>query len=184
MQNSERTMIDDGDLELLEALLDNELTAQQSEQLRTRLANEPELAAELEHLRAERTLRAEMFSSLEGGEEAVVERILAKVGPAVPDVSGRAGPTRLRLKYAMAAAALIAIGFLVGWMGATGGKSNVSASQAPYKVEILDESGQVMAVQKFQSLEKAREFSDDLQQWQIRQERLLNGQVTVESAKF
>ena len=84
----------------------------------------------------------------------------------------------------MAAAALIAVGFLVGWMGATGGKSNASAGEAPYRVEILDESGQVMAVQKFGSLEKAREFSDDLQQWQIRQERLLNCQVTVESAKF
>jgi len=51
-------------------------------------------------------------------------------------------------------------------------------------VQIVDESGQVMAVQKFQSLEKAREFSNDLQQWQIRQERLLNGQVTVQSAKY
>src|SRR2546423_9630610 len=98
MQNSERTMIDDGDLEVVEALLDNELTGQQSEQLRTRLRSEPGLAAELEHLRAERTLRAEMFSSLEGGEEAVVDRILAQVGPAVPDVSGTAGPTRFRLK--------------------------------------------------------------------------------------
>src|SRR2546421_1440258 len=174
MQNSERIMIDDGDLELLEALLDNELTAQQSEQLRTRLASEPALAAELEHLRAERKLRAEMFSSLEGGEEAVVEKILAQVGPAVPDASGRAGHTRFRLRYAMAAAALIAIGFLVGWMGATGGKSNLSASEAPYRVEILDESGQVMAVPTFQTLEKAREFSGDLQQWQIRQGRLLN----------
>jgi anti-sigma factor RsiW len=177
-------MIDDGDFELLEALLDDELTAQQSEQLRTRLAHEAGLAAELEHLRAERKLRAEMFSSLEGGEEAVVEKILAQVGPVLPDVSARARPARFRLRYAMAAAALIAIGFLVGWMGATGGKSNASASEMPYRVEILDESGQVMAVQKFQSLEKAREFSDDLQQWQIRQERLLNGQVTVESVKF
>src|SRR5258706_12317031 len=115
MQNSERTMIDDGDLELLEALLDNELTAQQSEQLRARVASEPGLAAELEHLRAERKLRAEMFSSLEGGEEAVVGRIMTAVR-----ASGTAGPavatksTRFRLRYAMAAAALIAIGFLAG----------------------------------------------------------------------
>jgi hypothetical protein len=104
-------------------------------------------------------------------------------------MSGTAGPTvaaktRLRLRYAMAAAALIAIGFLVGWMGATGGKSNVSAGEAAYRVEILDESGQVMAVQKFGSLEKAREFSEDLRQWQIRQERLLNGRVTVHAANY
>ncbi|HEV8291363.1 MAG TPA: hypothetical protein VGP94_05550 [Tepidisphaeraceae bacterium] len=180
MHNSERNMIEDGDLELLEALLDNELTAEQSEQLRARLANEPALAAELERLRSERKLRAEMFSSLEGGEEAVVERALSQI-----DVrQERRSQQVRRLRYAMAAAALIVIGFLVGWMGATGGKSNAIAGEAPYRVEIVDESGQVMAVQKFQSLEKAQEFSNDLQQWQIRQERLLNGQVTVHSAKY
>jgi hypothetical protein len=161
------------------------LTPAQDLQLRDRLTSEPTLATDLEHLRAERKVRAEMFSSLEGGEEAVVDRILSAAR-----ISGIAGPavvtksTRFRLRYAMAAAALIAIGFLVGWMGATGGKSNANASEAPYRVELLDESGQVMAVQKFQSLEKAQEFSDDLQQWQIRQERLLNGRVTVESAKY
>jgi|SRR5882672_4231148 len=190
MQNSQipTSPIEDGDIELLEAFLDDELTPAQSLLLRDRLASEPNLAGELEQLRAERKLRANMFLGLEGGEEAIVERILAQVGPAVPDVaakvSDRAGPTRLRLRYAMAAAACIVLGFLIGWMGAAGGKSNARASEAPYRVEILDESGQVMAVQKFQSLEKAREFSDDLQQWQIRQERLLNGQVTVHSAKY
>ena len=165
MQGSETNMIDDGDLELLEAFLDDELTPAQDLQLRDRLTSEPTLASELEHLRAERKLRATMFSSLEGGEEGVVDRILSAA-------------------RTMAAAALIAIGFLVGWMGATGGKSNAIAGEAPYKVEILDESGHVMAVQKFQSLQKAQEFSDDLQQWQIRQERLLSGQVTVQSAKY
>ena len=64
------------------------------------------------------------------------------------------------------------------------GLSPAKASEAPYQVQIVDESGQVMAVQKFPSLEKAREFSDDLQQWQIRQERLLNLQVTVHSGRF
>jgi hypothetical protein len=185
MHNSERNMIEDGDAELLEGLLDKELTAAQSEKLLGRLANEPKLAAELEHLRTERKLRAEMFSSLEGGEEAVVERILARAGADdAGKTSGIAGPTRFRLRYAMAAAACVVIGFLIGWMGATGGKSNVSAGEAPYQVKIVDESGQVLAVQKFQSLEKAMEFSDDLQQWQIRQERLLNGEVPVHSAKY
>jgi anti-sigma factor RsiW len=180
MHNSERNMIAESDVELLEASLDGELTAGESEALRTRLANEPALAVELEHLRAERKVRAEMFASLEGGEEAVVKRALSQM-----DVrQERRSQQVRRLRYAMAAAALIAIGFLVGWMGATGGKSNANASEPPYRVEILDDSGQVMAVQKFQSLEKAREFSDDLQQWQIRQERLLNGQVTVRSAKY
>jgi hypothetical protein len=39
-----------------------------------------------------------------------------------------------------------------------------------------------MAVQKFQSLEKAREFPEDLQQWQVRQQRLLSGEVTMQSS--
>jgi anti-sigma factor RsiW len=182
MHNSEANMIDDADLQLLEAMLDSELPAQQSEALAARLSKEPRLLAALEHLRSERKLREEMFSSLEGGEEPVVEKILANVGPALPDIARR--PAKFRLRYAMAAAACVVIGFLIGWMGATGGRSNVSASEAPYRVEILDETGQVMAVQKFQSLEKAREFSNDLQQWQIRQERILNGQVTVHSAKY
>ena len=180
MHNSEGNMIADGDIELLEAFLDGELTAGQGEGLRTRLANEPKLAGEFKQLEAERKLRAEMFSSLEGGEEAVVERALSQI-----DVQHeRRLQVARRWRFAMAAAALIIIGFMVGWMGAIGGKSNAIASEPPYRVEILDESGQVMAVQKFQSLDKAREFSNDLQQWQIRQERLLNGQVTVRSAKY
>src|SRR5258706_6811223 len=184
MQNSQisTSPIDDGDIELLEAFLDDEMTPAQDLRLRERLASEPELAVELEHLRAERKLRAEMYLGLEGGEEMVVERALAQIHKVDGRDQRRVQQVR-RLRYAMAAAALIAIGFLIGWMGATGGKSNVSASEA-YRVEILDESGQVMAVQKFQSLEKAREFSEDLQQWQIRQERLLNCQVTVHSAKY
>ena len=172
-------MIQDADVELLEMLLDGELAAGQSEELSARLASEPNLAAELEKLRAERDVRSKMFLSLEGGEEVVVDRILSAARP-----SGRAGPTRFRIRYAMAAAACVIIGFLVGWMGAMGGKSNVSANPAPYRVELVDESGQVMAVQKFASLEKAREFSDDIRQWQVIQERLLNGQVTRQSDKY
>ena len=175
MHNSERNMIEDGDLELLEAMLDNELTAADREALQMRLAREPKLAVELEDLRSERKLRAEMFSSLEGGEDAVVERILAKIPPR---------PAKSRLRYAMAAAACVVIGFMIGWMGATGSKSNVNASPAPYQVELRDETGQVMAVQKFWTLEKAREFSNDLEQWQMIQERLLNGPVTKNSDKF
>ena len=167
--------MEDGDVELLEAMLDNELSAQDREALEGRLTKEPKLVAELEQLRNERKLRAEMFSSLEGGEEAVVERILGKVAPRA---------TGFRLRYAMAAAACVVIGFLIGWIGGTGSKSNVNASSPPYRVEIRDEAGEVMAVQKFPTLEKAREFSNDLQQWQIIQERLLNGQVTKYSDKF
>src|SRR5437016_4291425 len=111
MHNSERNMIDDGDVELLEAMLDGELPDGQREELRARLEKEPKLAAELEQLQGERKLRAQMFSSLEGGEEAAVERILM-----TSRMSGRAGPTGIRIRYAMAAAACVVVGFLIGWI--------------------------------------------------------------------
>src|SRR5687768_2670691 len=111
MHNSERNMIAESDVELLEASLDGELTASESEALRARLGNERALVGQLEHLRAERKVRAEMFSSLGGGEEAVVERALSRI-----DVRQEQRSQQVRrLRYAMAAAALIAIGFLVGW---------------------------------------------------------------------
>src|SRR2546421_4950261 len=72
MQSSEANMMDDADLQLLEALLDNELTSEQGEQLRKRLAVEPALAAELEKMRAEREGREGMYLSWEGGGEAGV----------------------------------------------------------------------------------------------------------------
>ena len=43
MHNSERNMIDEGDVELLEAMLDGELTNGPREELLARLAKEPKL---------------------------------------------------------------------------------------------------------------------------------------------
>src|SRR5258705_14025320 len=135
----------DNEMEMLEAFLDEELGEQQRDEMRARLNSEPALAAELERLRGERQTRQTLFNSLEGGEEAVVDRIMANlVGPAVPDIaakmSGTAGPTHRhvrRMLFAVAAAACIVLGFLIGWMGNTNGKSNVVAGEPPYRVEIV-----------------------------------------------
>ena len=53
-----------------------------------------------------------------------------------------------------------------------------------YQVAITDDAGGVIAVQKFESLEQATEFSEDLQRWQERQEGVRNGRVTIRSARF
>ena len=173
----------DSEMEMLEAFLDEELSNQERDEVRARLSSEPALAAELERLRGERETRQAIFESLEGGEEAVVDRAMTQVHHFERRRQTRAQYFR-RAFFAVAAAACIVIGFLIGWMGNTNSKSNSNASEPPYRVEIVDETGKTLAVQKFQDLEKAREFQSDLQQWQVRQERLLGGRVTVESGRF
>jgi anti-sigma factor RsiW len=175
--------IDDNDLEMLEAFLDEQLSEEQRQDLLRRLNSDQALNAELEKLRSERELRATMFKSLEGGEEAVVERALGEVAKLERKRESRIVRTR-RVIYATAAAACIVIGFLAGWMGAMGGKSTVQAGEHLYRVELHDETGQTLAVQRFDTFEKAREFSQDLEQWQVRQELLLSGQVTRHSDRY
>ncbi len=176
--------IDDNDVEMLEAFLDEELGEVEREQLLRRLSGEAVLGAELENLRRDREVRAKMFKSFEGGEEAVVERALVEVDR----LERRRESSVVRIRrviYATAAAACIGVAFIAGWMGALGGKSNnVNATEAPYKVELLDESGQTLAVQQFDTYEKAREFSQDMERWQVLQERLLTGQVTKQSDSY
>jgi anti-sigma factor RsiW len=175
--------IDDNDLEMLEAFLDEELDEVRREQLLRRLSSDQNLSVELESLRREREARVSMFRSLEGGEVAVVERALGEVTRLQRKRESRIVRIR-RVIYATAAAACIVIGFLAGWMGAMGGKSTVQAVEPPYRVELHDETGQTLAVQRFDTFEKAREFSQDLEQWQVRQELLLGGRVTRHSDRY
>lgn len=178
------------DVEYLEAYLDGELPAEDVNILRGRLAHEPELAAELEQLFQERSLRGSLFASFEAdADDRAVERVMARV-------HGKAQNPRRHvwLAHAMrlsgAAAACLAVGFLAGWLGRS--RPNVAQQPAPavshaqltYDVAVRDDSGTVMGVQKFTSFEEAQEFREDLQRWQQRQEQLRSGQVTVRSAQF
>ena len=47
-----------------------------------------------------------------------------------------------------------------------------------------EDAGRVLAVQKFDSLEQAREFTDDLTKWQLRQQQLQAGQVVLVTETF
>ena len=54
----------------------------------------------------------------------------------------------------------------------------------PYQVELTDESGKVLAVQKFNKLEDARHFAQDLGRVVERQQDVQNGHVTLVSDHF
>jgi hypothetical protein len=71
-----------------------------------------------------------------------------------------------------------------GHVARQGNTPDMAVISAGYDVAIIDETGRVLGVQQFSTLEQAREFSEDLKRWHERQEQLRSGQVTVRSAKF
>ena len=172
------------DLEILESYLDGQVEGDELAVLRRRLEAEPELAGVLERLREERSSRLAAFASYEP-DEMEAERLTAGIQRAVRR-GGQGWTHWRRFGYGAAAAAAIVLAFLAGagWMGSTSNGGQVNAVPPVYKVELRDEAGRVLAEQEFQSLDKAREFSEDLRQWRHRQERLLNGDVTRRSDQF
>jgi anti-sigma factor RsiW len=176
------SVISEHDLELLESSLDGELGPDEAEAVRQRLATEPMLAQELDRLRADRELRLEAMMSFEPDESAL-SRVVAGTRRHMRKSELRWSYLR-RFGYGVAAAACIAGAFLAG-AGLMGGFNRNNRVEAElYRVELRDESGQVIGVQKFKTLDKAREFSDDIRQWQQRQERLLQGEPPNRSAEF
>jgi anti-sigma factor RsiW len=180
-------MNDEDQAELLEAYLDGALSPDAVESVRARLAQDPALAAELEQLRSGRAVRVSIFAAMEG-DERLADRMLAR---ARADVKAHAKPRRwtTAVRYALAAAACLVIGFVAGRVLETRTMRELtrltpSTQDNVYRVAITDDSGRVIAVQKFDSLEQATEFSADLQRWQERQDHIRNGQVTVRSASF
>jgi anti-sigma factor RsiW len=123
--------MNENDCEMLEAFLDQELSEEQQSGLRARLSSDEALASQLEQLRAERKTREELFTSFEGGEAAVVDRILGSL-----NAKNSPRNNLRRIFFAAAAAACIVLGFLIGWMGHTNGQSNAVAGEPPYRVEI------------------------------------------------
>jgi anti-sigma factor RsiW len=206
--------ISDPDIELLEAHLDGELSATADDALRHRLESDHELASELIALRAARSVRTQLFDSLEP-DDLTLGRLITGVRKQItketihgPDVWG----DRLRiLRYISSAAAVIMISFTAGWLGrshTTGvdqaapsaetvakrddANSNDPSANAPivatdvmnkiapkqaaqnpagYQVNLTDAFGHVIAVQHFNTLDEAREFSEDVTHWQRQQQQ-------------
>jgi len=182
------------DLETLEEYLDDALKPGDVEALRARLAEDEGLVAALGSVRAERSVRQGFFQSLEP-DDAAVDALVARIQSGV---SRERRPNRfLRpARYAVAAAACLAIGFFARGsldqrQAAPTDKVPVAAKNgvdlqavAAYQVTLRDETGKVVAVQRFESLEKAQEFAADLARWQSRSERLVGGHFVMSADRF
>jgi anti-sigma factor RsiW len=190
--------VNETDIELLETYLDGELPQRESESLWRRLADEPELSAELEHLRAERAVRQAVFASMEPS-ELLVSQTQASIARAtrrrhILSIVNKA------LTATVAAAACILFGFAVGWLGhdkfpatlgaASGAGVQVvdthgsAASGGNYVVNVRDDSGHVVASQTFGSLQEARDFAEDVSRSQVRHHDLHDSPVVPVSDQY
>lgn len=174
--------VSENDLELLENLLDGELSGVEAKALHNRMADEPALAAAMESLRTDRSLRRAVWKNLEPDETAV-EHVISGVRVAVSRREKTLSMVR-GLRWASAAAACIIVGFLAGQLNRQSAPQQVigASSQAvtsipsnnennpgqsgPFRVALTDGAGKIIAVQNFGSLDEAREFNQDFDRWQ------------------
>jgi hypothetical protein len=104
----------ENDQQTLEEWLDGELTDEQVEQLRRRIADEPELAQAIDHLRSERQMRSQVWPTLEAT-DAEVEQLIANVRREVQ--RDEVWSIRLRtMRRFTSIAASITIVFMTGWL--------------------------------------------------------------------
>jgi anti-sigma factor RsiW len=182
--------VNEQEIELLESYLDDALDMGEVEALRARLASDPEWVAALDQIRAERALRKELFAALEPNDEAV-----AALVSSVQTSIGRRRRLAVWLhpmRYVAAAAACLVLGFVGrGFLDRPhpavdqASKSGVDVQRvASYQVTLRDEAGNVVAVQRFDSIDKAQEFAADLARWQARSERLASGRFVLSADRF
>ena len=179
----------DEDLELLEAHLDGALNAGEAAALRDRLSREAELAAVLENLRTDRAMRQKVWALLEPT-DAKLEQFVGRVSRASTRRSWLIRPLRI----AAAVAACVVLSFFAGWQFRGKQVAHALRTAQPilanvdpvvhYQVALTDENGQITAVQDFNSLEKAREFTQDLSLWQDRQRQMRDGAAVVVADRF
>lgn len=194
--------ISEFDCELLEAYLDDALSPTQVQHVSLRLLAEPELAAAMHELRAHRVLRMAAWRSVEPTDvdAAAVARHVATY--ARRDARRRAIREIVRIGSAVAAAITV---FLAGWFlrssaspgvlaqetrGPAGATSRTApiragpASASGFQIAILDESGNVIAVQKFAKLEEARQFAGDVLRYEARRREVQDGDAVLISDHF
>jgi len=179
------------EIELIERYLDDALDMSEVEALQARLAHDPHLVATLERVRSERALRKAVYAGYEPDDAAVsrTTQFAANLVRQRPLDHRRVRP----LRYVLAAAACMALGFFgrglldhtqdANPMATGPGQVNVEKVSA-YKVTLRDETGHVVAVQRFDSVEKAQEFAADLARWQSHSERLASGRFVLTADRF
>ena len=200
-------VVSEQDLEQLEAYVDGEMSTGEEDALRARMQAEPMLAEAMRRVRADRDIRLAVWKGYEPT-EAAVARVIAHVDAAV-DRTTNWSYTLRNLKRVSAAAACIVLGVLIGRVGnqdammangpittvsnvgsgggvsggARGMQTNVSNA---IEFPIVNERGQAVGVQRFQSMREAQEFFDELNRFHRMQEQIRNGggQILVPSERF
>ncbi|MDB5323441.1 MAG: hypothetical protein JWN40_5072 [Phycisphaerales bacterium] len=189
--------VTDNDLELLDSYLDDALEIGEVDALRVRLTGDGELVAALDQIRSERAARRSFFAGLEP-DDASTGALASRIQSSVDRRRQFAGRLRA-IRYAAAAAACVLVGFFARGIfdrapiaGDNSGTSLVNKSGsgvdlrkvASYQVTLRDETGKVIAVQRFDSIEKAQEFAADLARWQSHSERLASGRFVLSADRF
>lgn len=171
--------VSEQDLELLETWLDGALEPAEASAVAARVAGEPALGLMVEELRQQRSLRAVVWQSMEP-DQLSADRVAWQIRGAMADrsVPRSAGFSPFRLaRWGSVAAACVVLGFVAGRSGqpvvmptAVDSKQpamQVAAApdhtgQQPIVVPVTNEYGQVVAWQKFQNSDDARNFTEDL----------------------
>ena len=186
------------DLEQLEAYLDGELSTTEEDALRARMAADPLLAEAMKALRADRDIRMAVWKGYEPN-EASVQRVVARVESGVD--RNFAWAHRLsNLRRVSAAAACIVFGILVGRVGnqgavmpnqpvghvGGGGGSPTFVSSPGLEFPIVNERGQRVGTQRFQSVRERNEFLEEMTRVRRAQEQLRNGngQIFIPTERF
>ncbi len=171
--------VSDNDLELLESYLDEALPRAEAAELRHRMAADAALASAMTELRHERALCQKLWEANDPDDQAA-DRLIANIHSSIRKHELRRFATR-SVRYGSAVAACLGIAILAGvlWHGRTPDSAKPQASaKILYQVSLVDDSGNVVAKQSFDSLEQARKLSDGLNRWQEHQERVRSGAVT------
>jgi len=187
--------VSESDLEQLDAYLDDALEPRDADALRARLAGDGELVAAMDQLRGERAVRQALFAGFEP-DDAGVDALVQRVRDGMERRRRFAGVLR-SLRYVAAAAACAAIGFFGRGMFERPAptvndettlvdvRAGVNVERvAAYQVTLRDDAGRVVAVQRFDSVDKAHEFVADLARWQSQAERLASGRVVLTADRF
>lgn len=183
--------LEERDLEQLDSELDGSLPLKESAEFRARLAQDALLAGAQDDVRAERAARSTFWASLEPGEheaDALADRILAAAVEARGQKRAAAWPGWRRLA---AIAACVVVGFATGWAAhshrlnvAHGDSTTNSQPGGAFEVALTDDHGHEVAVQRFDSADKAREFARDVRQWQERAIKVRTGTPVIVGDRF
>ncbi len=187
--------MDDLTLRTLEAHLDGALDGADDAALLDRLRIEPELADAVGRLRAERALRGALWAANEPTPVAVM-RLTSHLDEAIHHAR-RGAFWGAVSRWGTTVAACILMGIWIGnsvmrdgtpiagpsVAGIAGAGGSVVAGgggdgvPSGYHVTLVDDRGQVEAVQRFPTLEQAREFANDFGQWQDRRQQVRQGRI-------